>query len=218
MTIGKKIKYYRTRLNMTQGSLAELSDIHPVSIRKYETNKMQPQPTQIERIAAALGVSYNALMGIDNAGLRLETIGDLMGMLMVLLDANVLQIAEERNEDGTLEYGKTKIKFNPILMPFMEILSPTGNGEKKISLEKAILNFKDMKLFEDLFRWEKVNRNYKCMVAKYKDDKSKDIHAALNELLETKEKIELELQRSNVLLDISDGIRVRVNPDYKMSK
>ena len=218
MTIGEKIKYYRTQLKMTQGSLAKLSDIHPVSIRKYETNKMQPQPAQIERIAAALGVNYTALMGIDNAGLRLETIGELMGVLMVLLGADVLQVAGERNENGSLEYGKTKIKFNPILMPFIEILCPTGNGEKKISLEKAILNFKDMHLFEDLFRWEKMNRNYKNMVAKYKDDESKDVQAALNELLETKEKIELELQRSNVLLDMSEGIRVRINPDYKMSK
>jgi transcriptional regulator with XRE-family HTH domain len=218
MTIGEKIKYYRTRLKMTQGSLAELSDIHPVSIRKYETNKMQPQPAQIERIAAALGVSYTALIGIDNAGLRLETVGDLMGVLMVLLGANVLQIAGEHNEDGTLEYDKAKIKFNPILMPFIEILCPAGNGEKKISLKDAILNVKDTQIFEDLVRWEKVNRNYQSMAAKYKDDKSEAIQAALSEMLETKEKIELELQRSNVLLDMSNGIKVKVNPDYEMSE
>ena len=218
MTIGEKIKYYRTRLKMTQGSLAELSDIHPVSIRKYETNKMQPQPTQIERIAAALGVSYTALSGIDNAGLRLETVGDLMGVLMVLLGANVLQIDGERNEDGTLDYDKAKIKFNPILMPFIEILCPSGNGEKKISLEDAILNVKDKQIFEDLLRWEKVNRNYQSMVTKYKDDKSEAIQSALSEMLETKEKIELELQSSNVLLDMSNGISVRVNPDYKLSE
>ena len=45
---------------------------------------MQPQPPQLEKIAAALGVSYNALNGSDTAGLRLETVGDLMGVLMVL--------------------------------------------------------------------------------------------------------------------------------------
>ena len=216
MTIGEKIKYYRTRLKMTQGGLAELSDIHPVSIRKYETNKMQPQPAQIERIAAALGVSYTALVGIDNAGLRLETVGDLMGVLMVLLGANVLQIDGERNEAGTLEYDKAKIKFNSILIPFMEISCPASNDEKKISLEDAILNIKNEQIFENLFRWEKVNRNYQSMVAKYKDDEGEAIQAALSEMLETKEQIELELQRSNVLLDMSNGISVRVNPDYEM--
>ena len=218
MTIGEKIKYYRTRLKMTQGSLAELSDVHPVSIRKYETNKMQPQPAQIERIAAALGVSYTALIGIDNAGLRLETVGDLMGVLMVLLGANVIQIGGEHNEDGTLECDKAEIKFNPILMPFIAILCPADNGEKKISLADAILDVKDKRIFEDLFRWETVNRNYQSMVAKYKDDKSEAIQAALSEMLETKEKIELELQRSNVLLDVSNGIKVKVNPAYEMSE
>jgi len=218
MTIGEKIKYYRTRMKMTQGSLAELSDVHPVSIRKYETNKMQPQPAQIERIAAALGVSYTALIGIDNAGLRLETVGDLMGVLMVLLGANVIQIGGEHNEDSTLECDKAKIKFNPILMPFIEILCPADNCEKKISLADAILNVKDKRMFEDLFRWEKVNRSYQSMLAKYSDDKSEAIQSALSEMLETKEQIELELQRSNILLDMSNGICVRVNPDYKMSE
>ena len=76
MTIGEKIKYCRKQIGITQDKLAELTGIHPVSIRKYETNKMQPQPPQLEKIAAALGVSYNALNGSDTAGLRLETVGD----------------------------------------------------------------------------------------------------------------------------------------------
>ena len=32
---------------MTQSQLAERTGIHPVSIRKYETNKTIPQPEQI---------------------------------------------------------------------------------------------------------------------------------------------------------------------------
>ena len=52
MTIGEKIKYCRKQIGITQDKLAELTGIHPVSIRKYETNKMQPQPPQLEKIAA----------------------------------------------------------------------------------------------------------------------------------------------------------------------
>lgn len=89
MTIGEKIKYCRKQIGITQDKLAELTGIHPVSIRKYETNKMQPQPPQLEKIAAALGVSYNALNGNDTAGLRLETVGDLMGVLMVLCNSGI---------------------------------------------------------------------------------------------------------------------------------
>ena len=40
MTIGEKIKYCRKQIGITQDKLAELTGIHPVSIRKYETNKM----------------------------------------------------------------------------------------------------------------------------------------------------------------------------------
>ena len=54
MTIGEKIKYCRKQIGITQDKLAELTGIHPVSIRKYETNKMRPQPPQLEKIAAAL--------------------------------------------------------------------------------------------------------------------------------------------------------------------
>lgn len=204
MTVGEKIKYYRTRLNMTQGHLAELSDIHPVSIRKYETNKMQPQPSQIERIAAALGVSNNALTGIDNTGLRLKTVGDLMGILMILLNANVLQITGVRGEDNLLEYNSVKIKFNPILIPFMEILYLKGDIEKKLSLNEVILNIKSEKSFTDFLKWEKMNYIYETMNAKYKDDTSEAIQTALNEILENKEKVELELQRSNMPLYASD--------------
>ena len=46
---------------MTQSQLAERTGIHPVSIRKYETNKTIPQPEQIRRIADVLCVSYTAI-------------------------------------------------------------------------------------------------------------------------------------------------------------
>ena len=83
MTIVEKIRYCREQIGITQGKLAELTGIHPVSIRKYETNKMQPQPPQLEKIAAALDVSYNALNVIDKAGMRLETVGDNIDILLV---------------------------------------------------------------------------------------------------------------------------------------
>ena len=115
MTIGEKIKYCRKQIGITQDKLAELTGIHPVSIRKYETNKMQPQPPQLEKIAAALGVSYNALNGSDTAGLRLKTVGDLIGVLMVLCNSGVLQISGERGEDMLLKEETVSIQFNPIL-------------------------------------------------------------------------------------------------------
>ena len=37
--------------------------------------------------------------------------------------------------------------------------------------------------------------------------------AAIDEIAETKEKVELELQKSQMLLDTSDGIKLKINPD-----
>lgn len=96
--------------------MAELTGIHPVSIRKYETNKMQTQPPQLEKIAAALGVSYNALNGSDTAGLRLKTVGDLIGVLMVLCNSGVLQISGERGEDMLLKEETVSIQSYPFLL------------------------------------------------------------------------------------------------------
>ena len=73
MTIGEKIKYCRKQIGITQDKLAELTGIHPVSIRKYETNKMQPQPPQLKNFADAIGDSYIDLNGSDKAVRRRET-------------------------------------------------------------------------------------------------------------------------------------------------
>lgn len=77
---------------------------------------MQPQPPQLEKIAAALGVSYNALNGSDTAGLRLKTVGDLIGVLMVLCNSGVLQISGERGEDMLLKEETVSIQSYPFLL------------------------------------------------------------------------------------------------------
>ena len=137
MTIGEKIKYCRKQIGITQDRLAELTGIHPVSIRKYETNKMQPQPPQLEKIAAALGVSYNALNGSDTAGLRLETVGDLMGVLIVLCNSGILQINGERGEDNTVS-----IHLNPVLSSYLEIRYTARGKVHTLSLQDALLNIR----------------------------------------------------------------------------
>ena len=68
MTIGERIKFFRKSRGITQSQLAKLSGVHPVSVRKYETNKMVPQPEQIRRIADALAVSYYAIAGTESLG------------------------------------------------------------------------------------------------------------------------------------------------------
>lgn len=186
MTIGEKIKYFRTKMGITQGQLAELSDIHPVSIRKYETNKMQPQPPQIEKIAAALNVSYSALDGVSNNGLRLDTVGDLMGFLMVMYDTGVIQVKGTRNKDGGVQKDTFKLIFSPLISSLFNL----EDSNSKLSLENILIHIKDEQILNDFLNWEKLSYSYTMSVIQATES---DI-PMLEELLTYKITIELELQ------------------------
>ncbi len=215
MTTGEKIRYCRERIGITQGRLAELTGIHPVSIRKYETNKMQPQPSQLERLATALGVSYNALNGTGTGGMRLETVGDLMGVLMVLCNSDILRITGERGADDLLKEDTVSLRFNPVLGRHLSArLNATGDGNKSASLDGLLVTLKSRQMLRDLLRWEQVCYRFKKSKQKYGETANEATQAALAELGETREKIELELQRSQALLDTSAGITVSIIPDY----
>ena len=52
------------------------------------------------------------------------------------------------------------------------------------------------------------------MYAKYSDTSDKATLAALEQLKNDKEAIEMELQLSNIMLSAKDGISVKIPPDY----
>ena len=184
MTIGEKIKYCRKQIGITQDKLAELTGIHPVSVRKYETNKMQPQPPQLEKIAAALGVSYNALNGSDTAGLRLETV----------------RITGERGEDKLLKDETVSIQFNHILSSYLEFGYFSRGKEHTLALQDALLNIRNYKVLNDLLKWEKMNFIYQSALKSVGENPNEATQAAIDEIAETKEKVELELQKSQMLI------------------
>lgn len=204
MTNGEKIRYYREQLGITQGKLAELTGIHPVSIRKYETNKMHPQSPQIEKIAAALDVSYNALNGIENAKMRLETVGDLMGLLMVLYNSNIIQINGKRGDDFLLEEDTVSICFNPLLASYLDINYTSRGKEQKLSLTNTLLNIKSYKIYNDLLKWEKMNFLYEQSMKSAGDNPNDAAKEVLDEIIATREMVELELQRSTMKLVMPD--------------
>jgi len=207
MTIGEKIRYLRERMGITQGKLAEIAGLHPVSVRKYETNKMQPQQAQIERIADALNISATAILGIDHANMKLETYGDLMGVIMVLHNSKVIIIDGVRDEKNMLKPETVQIKINPLLK---WVFDSDVKGEDT-PLTDISFTIKNQQMLSDLLKWEKMNTG----LSQYKDKpnltkKEKDV---LAEISATKEAIEIELQRSAVMLDKEDGIKVKILPD-----
>ena len=207
MTIGEKIKYFRTRIGITQSKLAEISGIHPVSIRKYETNKMIPQAQQIDRIAEALGVSSFAIAGFEN-NIRLETIGDFMGLLIMLIKTKIVVIEGERGTDNIYKAETVSFKINPLISQFFN----ASASDEEFNASDIMYHLKRNNILNDILNWEKINYGYEKCAAKYSDTPDKNTQAALEQLGNDKEAIEMELQRSSILLDTKGGIGVKIPP------
>lgn len=62
MTIGENIKRIRKEKNLTQKKLGEMCGIAEPTIRKYESNKLNPKIETIDKIASALGVNIVDIM------------------------------------------------------------------------------------------------------------------------------------------------------------
>ncbi len=196
MTIGEKIKYFRSRIGITQAKLAELSGIHPVSIRKYETNKMIPQAAQIDRLAEALGVSSFALAGFEN-NIRLQTVGDFMGLMIMLIKTKIVSINGEREESGMINANTVSFIINPFITNFF-----TAKADKTdLSANTLLYYLKNDSILSDILKWERINHRYEKCAAEICDTSDKELINILDELKEQKEVIELELQHSNTLLD-----------------
>lgn len=205
MTIGEKIRYFRTQAGITQAKLAELSGIHPVSIRKYETNKMIPQAQQIDKIAAALGVSSFAISGIEN-NIRLETIGDFKGLLIMLCKTHIVTINGERGEDDALKPETVSFQVNQFISHFFNAKADNHS----INADGISYFLKSNNIFNDILKWEKINYGYEKMFAKYGDTPEEAIQKTLVEMKENIESIEMELQRSNVVPNDEAGISVKI--------
>lgn len=60
---GTKIRELRTAAGLSQEQLAELSSLNRVTIAKYEAGRVEPGAQALSRIADALDVSADVLLG-----------------------------------------------------------------------------------------------------------------------------------------------------------
>lgn len=187
MTIGEKIKYLRKQKGLTQTELSALTGIHQVSITKYEKGKMIPQPDQIQKIVEALDVSPMIFFGSER--FRLETRGDLMGLLINLCKSGVLMFKGKRDRNSSLIPSTVTFEFAPVISKRF-----AGKAERNFSFEP------DEPLLLDFLKWEKQYHNYEKMFKKYSGLGNTADAAALEELRDIIEKIEIELQCSAVVL------------------
>ena len=62
-SIGDKLRILRESMGMTQDDLAEATGMNRVTIAKYEIGKIEPKSKSLSRLAAALDVSTDYLVG-----------------------------------------------------------------------------------------------------------------------------------------------------------
>ena len=207
MTLGERIRFCRKSSGLTQEQLAEITGIHTVSINKYEKDKMVPKPDQLSKIAYALNVSTMALNGSDDPSFRVETIGDFMGFLFTMHHSGIMMLKGKRDKEGYIKEDTAYIEINPAIRQYFGV-----KGKEKDNDSLTIL-LQNKQVLKDLIKWEQTENYLTENKDKY-DELPKKEKEVYDEIKADKESIELRLSQSNVMLDTSSGISVRVNPNY----
>lgn len=208
MTFGSKLKYFRHRCSITQAKLAELTGIHLVSIKRYETNKIMPTTPHLEKLADALGVSISAFEETDDLKTicNLQTYSDLMRLLIVLRKNHIISINGNRGEDGRLLPDTVTFSLAPLFAKFFCV------QDKKGSAEEIQLSLKSPLILDNIVKWESIYAKYEYLSDKYKGDE--DAKTFLKTLEDNLDQIELEMQFDPILLERVDGhITVKVTPE-----
>ena len=106
MTLGEKIKYYRSTLGITQAQFSNLSGIGLSTIKKLECDMMNPKPKMLLKIADALGVSINIFTDFD-----IVTVSDVMSLITKMDEQVEMEFNAEYDEDGNPIPESIKISF-----------------------------------------------------------------------------------------------------------
>lgn len=100
MSLGDKIKKYREENKMTQRDIAEILEVEPGTVSKYESGMLEPNIKAIKRLSEEFGITTDELLREDD-----ETFD--------VLKVNVLEVLKEQKElklKGNL-YHNTQITF-----------------------------------------------------------------------------------------------------------
>ena len=132
MDISERIKKLREEYGITSNELANITGIHPVSIRKYESKKMVPGKEVIDKMCEALRLPPMILEGIPKQYTDYSYLGDFY-QLLFLLYANGTLIANPQKKDGP--FKQTTFTLNPELSKYIQI----KNGDEIIPLENITI-------------------------------------------------------------------------------
>ena len=123
MTVGQRIKKFRTDRGLSQKQLAFMCHMSEPAIRNYELGNRYPGMKQIEKIAAALGVNPYAIADPD-----FET--NYLGIIHALFQLEDKYGLKPESEGGrtVLDFGKNH-SITSMLDLWYEELTKLRNGE-----------------------------------------------------------------------------------------
>ena len=149
MDIAERIKKLRETYGITSNELADITGIHPVSIRKYETRKMVPGIEVIDKMCEALRLPRMIFEGIPEQYTDFSFEGDFYQLLFLLMANGTLDAHGKWIEDSDKD---TYFTFNPQLSEYIEI----KHGDETIPLEDLSihLHFKPNRIIQTFERFE----------------------------------------------------------------
>lgn len=184
---------------MSSAELAERTGIHPVSIRKYESNKMVPQSAQIERLAAAFYLSPAIFSGLTDMRFDFQYSGDCLGMLIMLYTSGALIINGERDEKSILKKETVKFTISPLLQKFLQF----SEKDKALSFEDVNVLIKDNDTLERFIFWEFMYTRRDELYDAYMEEETKENEEAYNQICNDYDEIEMNTFLQGRLGDIA---------------
>lgn len=111
MTIGEKIKYFRTLHGFTQDQLVQATGLSISALQKYESDERKPKPEQLLKISQALGISINIFMDFD-----IHTVSDLLSLIFKMNEQLDLKFNAEKDANGNIRPDTLNLSFgNPLI-------------------------------------------------------------------------------------------------------
>ena len=100
MNLGERLKQYRENKNLTQAYIADILNVNPATVSKYEQNQLEPNIEVLKRYAEIFKITLDELLKDETISLKIE-------------DLNILEILKEQKDmkmKGNL-YHNTQIAF-----------------------------------------------------------------------------------------------------------
>lgn len=143
-SIGKQIRVLRRKKGMTQEQLAELLNLSPQAVSKWETGLALPDISLVTTLAAIFNVSTDALFGFD----RKEIEADIE---RICQHAFEYRESDYKKSRAILEEGLQKYPGNEILLN--NLLYVVTDADEKIRLALPLAQSDDNEIKFDALRF-----------------------------------------------------------------